>query len=120
MLAESFGPGFNGPLAVTVDNHDRQAARTATVTLSRRIGKLPDVAAVAPATFNEAGDTAILTVVPESGPSADATKNLVGAIRALAATTETGTGTRVMVTGATALNIDMSDKFRRRHGDLPG
>ncbi|MFE7757213.1 MMPL family transporter [Streptomyces sp. NPDC057429] len=111
MLAESFGPGFNGPLTVTVDDSDPQAAHDAADTLARDVGELPDVAAVTPATFNEAGDTAILTVVPKSGPSTDATKDLVAAIRTLAADTEAGTGTRAMVTSTAALNIDMSDKF---------
>ncbi|MDT0424442.1 MMPL family transporter [Streptomyces evansiae] len=111
MLAESFGPGFNGPLTVTVDDSEPRAAHDAADSLAEDIGKLPDVAAVTPATFNEAGDTAVLTVVPKSGPSSDATKDLVTAIRTLAAGTEADTGTRSMVTGATALNIDMSDKF---------
>ncbi|WEH27992.1 MMPL family transporter [Streptomyces sp. AM 3-1-1] len=111
MLAESFGPGFNGPLTVTVDDSEPRAAHDAADSLAEDIGKLPDVAAVTPATFNEAGDTAVLTVVPKSGPSSDATKDLVTAIRTLAAGTEADNGTRSMVTGATALNIDMSDKF---------
>lgn len=111
MLAESFGPGFNGPLTVTVDDRDPQAAHDTADTLAQDIGKLPDVTAVTPAAFNEAGDTAVLTVVPGSGPSSDATKDLVAAIRTLAADTEADTGTRSMVTGTAALNIDMSDKF---------
>ncbi|MDP9615095.1 MULTISPECIES: MMPL family transporter [Streptomyces] len=111
MLTESFGPGFNGPLTVTVDDSDPQAAHDAADSLTQDIGKLPDVAAVTSATFNEAGDTAVLTVVPKSGPSSDATKDLVAAIRKLTAGTEADTGTRAMVTGTTALNIDMSGKF---------
>ncbi|MEU9949529.1 MMPL family transporter [Streptomyces sp. NPDC047939] len=111
MLAESFGPGFNGPLTVTVDSKSPETARSGATDLGKAITDLPDVAAVTPAVFNEAGDTAIITVIPKSGPITDATKDLVGDIRSLAAETESAGGVRSMVTGTTALNIDISDKF---------
>ncbi|MFE6774967.1 MMPL family transporter [Streptomyces sp. NPDC057702] len=111
MLSESFGPGFNGPLTVTVDNRDPGAAREGAARMGAALTKLPDVATVAPAVFNEAGDTAVITVVPTSAPSSDATKDLVGDIRATAKDVERDAGARSMVTGTTALNIDTSDKF---------
>ena len=46
---------------------------------------LPDVTAVTPAVFNQAGDTAILPVIPASGPSSTETKDLVEAIRSTTA-----------------------------------
>ncbi|MFD4856874.1 MMPL family transporter [Streptomyces atratus] len=111
MLAESFGPGFNGPLTVTVDDEAPGTARSTAADMGKAIADLPDVATVAPAVFNQAGDTAIINVIPESGPSSDSTKNLVADIRSLAADTESASGARAMVTGTTALNIDISDKF---------
>jgi RND superfamily putative drug exporter len=62
---------------------------------------------VTPPTFNPAGNTALLTVIPASGPSTTATSELVQAIRAMP---ENG-GAEVSVTGATAVNIDFSDKL---------
>ena len=62
---------------------------------------------VTPPTFNPAGSTALLTVIPASGPSTTETNELVQAIRALP---ESG-GAEVSVTGATAVNIDFSDKL---------
>ncbi|MFJ1897635.1 MMPL family transporter [Streptomyces sp. NPDC088115] len=111
ILADSFGPGFNGPLTLTVDDRDPDTARSTAAGMSKAVAGLPDVASVSPAAFNKAGDTAIITVVPKSGPSSDATKELVGDIRSLAADTESSTGARSMVTGSTALNIDISAKF---------
>ncbi|MFJ5847038.1 MMPL family transporter [Streptomyces sp. NPDC092903] len=111
ILADSFGPGFNGPLTLTVDDRDPDTARSTAAGMSKAVAGLPDVASVSPAAFNKAGDTAIITVVPKSGPSSDATKELVGDIRSLAADTESSTGARSMVTGSTALNIDVSAKF---------
>ncbi|WP_327710589.1 MMPL family transporter [Streptomyces sp. NBC_00464] len=111
ILADSFGPGFNGPLTLTVDDRSPDTARSTAAGMSKAVADLPDVASVSPAAFNEAGDTAIITVIPKSGPSSDATKELVGDIRSLAADTESSSGARSMVTGSTALNIDISDKF---------
>ncbi|MCN9244694.1 MMPL family transporter [Streptomyces sp. RY43-2] len=111
MLSASFGAGFNGPLTVVVTDEDAATARKAAAELRATIGTFDDVAVVAPAVFNPAGDTAILSVIPRSAPSSDATKDLVGDIRALAAETHRTTGVQGMVTGTTALNIDVSDKF---------
>ncbi|MGY3677589.1 putative membrane protein YdfJ with MMPL/SSD domain [Streptomyces sp. TE33382] len=84
MLSQSFGPGFNAPLTVTVDDRRATVTRTGAEELSKALAGLPDVAAVTPAIFNEAGDTAIITVIPTSAPGDDATKGLVDGIRSLA------------------------------------
>ncbi|WUR84298.1 MMPL family transporter [Streptomyces phaeochromogenes] len=111
MLSQSFGAGFNGPLSVIVTAQEPAIAREAAADLQSAIGKLDDVASAVPPVFNPQGDTAIITVVPKSAPSSDATKNLVHGIRDLASDTGRTTGAQGMVTGTTALNIDISDKF---------
>ncbi|MFH9072530.1 MMPL family transporter [Streptomyces alboflavus] len=113
MLSQSFGPGFNGPLTVTVDNEDPAVARTGAAEMGKSLKGLRDVAAVNPALFNKAGDTAVITVVPKSAPGSDATKELVGDIRSLADRMGADSGARALVTGTTALNIDVSDKFSK-------
>jgi RND superfamily putative drug exporter len=72
---------------------------------------LPDVAAVAPARINAAGDTAVINVVPKSAPSSQQTHDLVNAIRSTAPGVQAQTGAEVMVTGTTAVNIDVSSKL---------
>lgn len=62
---------------------------------------------VTPPTFSPAGDTALLTVIPSSGPSTTQTKDLVQAIRSA----PEADGAEVSVTGGTAFNIDISDKL---------
>ncbi|MFF2325100.1 MULTISPECIES: MMPL family transporter [unclassified Streptomyces] len=111
MLSQSFGPGFNGPLTVTVDDQDPAVARSGAEGMGTSLAGLPDVAAVTPAVFNQSGDTAIITVIPKSAPGSDATKKLVADIRVLAGDLRSDTGARSLVTGTTALNIDISDKF---------
>ncbi|MER7757563.1 MMPL family transporter [Kitasatospora sp. NPDC097643] len=111
LLSEGFGPGFNGPLTVLVDAKGSADPKAAAGEVARTVGALPGVVAVAPPMFNKAGDTALLTAVPATGPSAAETKNLVHAIRGHAAGLKTATGATVLVSGATAMNIDVSQKL---------
>ncbi|WP_037649142.1 MMPL family transporter [Streptomyces flavidovirens] len=105
MLSESFGAGFNGPLMITVEGQDAAAAAKR---VGERLAERDGVAAVTPATPNEAGDTAILSVVPTTGPTDDGTEDLVRSIRALADGFRADTGAEVLVTGQTAMFIDFS------------
>ncbi|MGR4883360.1 MMPL family transporter [Streptomyces sp. LARHCF249] len=99
MLSDGFGPGFNGPLMVVVDGDKALADRTVD-----RIKGLEGVAAVMPPMPNEAGDASMITVIPKDRPSSTQTEDLVHTIR-------DGSGDDVMVTGATAMNIDFSQKM---------
>ena len=107
LLSAGFGAGFNGPLMVVVDTSHAADAKTAAQQVADTVKGLPDVVEVSPPTFNQAGDTALLQVIPSSGPNDQATTDLVTAIRAQSY----GAGTDVAVTGQTAVNIDMSDKL---------
>ncbi len=108
LLSEGFGPGFNGPLMVVVDAGASADPRTAAAATATAVRGLPDVTMVTPPTFNPAGDTALLTVIPASGPGTTQTSDLVQAIRAL----PENDNTEVAVTGATGISIDFSDKLR--------
>ncbi|MEU5883762.1 MMPL family transporter [Spirillospora sp. NPDC047279] len=112
MLAEGFGPGFNGPLMVVVDaGEGGGGAQAAAQRFAGQAQRLPDVAAVTPPVVNQAGDTAMLTVVPKSGPSTKATEDLVSELRGQSAGLHAATGSDVKVTGQTAMNIDISAKM---------
>ncbi|MGI5428706.1 MMPL family transporter [Streptomyces sp. CA-179760] len=106
MLSESFGAGFNGPLTITVEGPDAKAAAD---TVGKRLAGQDGVATVTPATPNEAGDTAILNVVPATGPTDAATEDLVRRLRSLADGLRSDTGAEVLVTGQTAMFIDFSE-----------
>ncbi|RSM56991.1 hypothetical protein DMH03_27380 [Amycolatopsis sp. WAC 01376] len=110
-VARSFGEGANGPLVIVVDlagSTDRQAALQQAAT---DIGGLPERPIVTPPKVNRAGDLALLTVIPKSGPSSTATEDLVSDIRGLNAKLGTATGASLAVTGQTAANIDVSEKL---------
>ncbi|KOU22275.1 MMPL family transporter [Streptomyces sp. WM6368] len=105
MLSESFGAGFNGPLMVTVQAKD---AANAAATVGKELGKVEGVAAVTPATPNDKGDTAVLTLIPKTGPAEHETEELVGEIRGITGGLGAANGAEILVTGQTALFIDFS------------
>lgn len=111
LLSEGFGPGFNGPLMVVGDAKDSADPKASATEVADRIKGLDDVVTVTPATFNKAGDTFTITVIPDSKPSSTQTEDLVHAIRDAGADVKAGTDTDVLVTGTTAMNIDFSQKL---------
>lgn len=114
LVSDGFGPGFNGPLMLVVDArdvHKGQSAKSAAAQVATKVKALDDVAVLTPPVFNKAGDTARLTVVPKSKPSSAATEDLVHDIRSKTAGIATDTGARTLVTGATAMNVDVSQKL---------
>ncbi|UUU33300.1 MMPL family transporter [Streptomyces sp. CA-210063] len=111
LLSEGFGPGFNGPLMVAVDAKDSASPQEAATAVTDEIKGLKDVVTVTPATFNKAGDTAMITVIPKSEPASTQTEDLVHAIRDAGVGVTADTDAKVLVTGATAMNIDFSQKL---------
>lgn len=110
ILSDTFGPGFNGPLmiVVTTDGDDVMPGVDAATMVTNG---LADVAEIGPPFANEAGTTVVFQVVPDSGPSAQATKDLVADIRDKAAAAAEEAGAKLYVTGPTAINIDMTAKL---------
>jgi RND superfamily putative drug exporter len=108
LLSAGFGPGFNGPLAVVVDS---EAVARPAQTVATELSRFDDVASVGKPEIAPDGNTAIISVVPESGPSTQETKDLVDAVRDRASELEKSSGANIMVTGQTAVNIDVADKL---------
>ncbi|WP_329378960.1 MMPL family transporter [Streptomyces sp. NBC_01351] len=80
LLAEGFGPGTNGPLTV-VARLDGAGDRLAVEHLAEALGQTKGVASAGPAVFNRSGDTAVVTVIPDSAPQSRATSELVDRLR---------------------------------------
>ncbi|MFI1355170.1 MMPL family transporter [Streptomyces sp. NPDC020898] len=109
-LADGFGPGFNGPLAIVVDAKGASDPKAAVAAIEKKIAATDGVVSVSPAQFNTAGDTAIFSAVPATSPTDEKTKTLVKTIRSERPATEGSTGAEFEVTGTTALNIDVAEK----------
>ncbi|GAA2597869.1 MMPL family transporter [Streptomyces roseoviolaceus] len=111
LLSEGFGPGFNGPLMVVVDAKDSDDPKAAFTEVGDEIKGLEDVVTATPPAPNKAGDTATITVIPGSQPSSVTTENLVHGIRDAGTDIKADTDANVLVTGSTAMNIDVSEKL---------
>ena len=112
-VAEGFGAGANGPLLLVADLAGGDAA--VIDELAGRLATTPGVAAVTPPVLNPAGDAALLTVVPTTGPQAAETEDLVRALRddVIPASID-GTGAEVHVGGVTATSIDSTSNIASR------
>ncbi|MEV7287614.1 MMPL family transporter [Streptomyces sp. NPDC093252] len=109
LLADGFGPGVNGPLTLVTEVHGA-ADKLALDNLDATLRATDGVAAATPVVFNAGGDTAYLTVVPESAPQSGATSDLVDRLRAdVLPRAETGTTLDVQVGGVTAGYDDFAD-----------
>ncbi|TCL82271.1 RND superfamily putative drug exporter [Rathayibacter sp. PhB179] len=109
LLAENFGPGYNGPLIVTGTIIGSTDPLGLMADLKTEIEGLDGVASVPLATPNETADTGIIQVIPEGGPDSEATKALVAEIRDKHDYFEETYGVDLAVTGQTAVGIDISD-----------
>ncbi|MEU6448204.1 MMPL family transporter [Streptomyces sp. NPDC046979] len=111
LLSDGFGPGFNGPLVVVVDAKGSDSPKDAFTQVSDEIKGLDGVVAVTPPAPNKGGDTATISVIPDSKPSSVQTEDLVHAIRDAGGDIKADTGAETLVTGSTAMNIDVSEKL---------
>ncbi|WP_069758347.1 MMPL family transporter [Streptomyces sp. LUP47B] len=109
LLSEGFGPGFNGPLTVVVDMKASEDTRATTDLVAKTVGGVDGVASVGDPVLSRTEDTAVLTAVPRTAPNSGETKDLVHAIRDAVPGVEADTGATVLVTGTTAMNIDISE-----------
>ena len=114
LLADGFGPGANGPLLLVTELPAGTGANDL-APVTDAVRQVPGVASVADPVVNPAGDTAIVTVVPTTGPQAPATEDLVTTLRdaTLPAATQ-GSGLDVHVGGVTATSIDSTDNISKR------
>jgi RND superfamily putative drug exporter len=109
MLADGFGPGVNGPLTLVAelegpDDH------VALDRLREDLQATDGVASAGPVAYNSSGDTAVLTVVPESAPQSKTTSELVDRLRSeVLPVAENGTSLQVHVGGVTAGYDDFAE-----------
>ncbi len=112
LLAEGFGPGFNGPIPIVVDvNGDDQAPQR----IHDGIQGLAGVASVAEPQFNEAKTVALVFVTPDSAPQDEATGDLVHRLRDDVVPTAVGGSAAVAyVSGLNAAFVDIADRIFER------
>jgi RND superfamily putative drug exporter len=112
LLAEGFGPGFNGPIPIVVDvNDDPQAPQR----VYDGVRGLEGVASVDKPQFNDPKSVAIVFVKPTSAPQDEATADLVHRLRDDVVPAATAGGDSVAyVSGLTAAFDDIADRIMER------
>jgi RND superfamily putative drug exporter len=108
LITAGFGPGFNGRLALVVSADSPERTTAAAQRVTQVLQGTPDLLAVTPPNLSRDGRTALLAVIPTTGPTAAATETLVHEIRERVATVPDA---EVALTGHTALGIDVSEKL---------
>ena len=112
LLAEGFGPGFNGPIPIVVDlNGDDEAPQR----IHDGIQGLPGVASVAEPQLNDEKTVGIVFVTPESAPQDEATDTLVDRLRDdVVPAATSGGAAAAYVSGQTAAFKDIGDRIMER------
>lgn len=108
LTGEHFGEGFNGPLLLTGSIITSTDPLGLMSDLADEVRKVPGVADVPLSTPNQGADTGIIQVIPDEGPHAVSTGELVQALRDRHDEWQDAYGVSLAVTGFTAVGIDVS------------
>lgn len=111
----AFGPGWTGPLLVTVDYGQDGRAPQQAMALRNTVAQTDGVQNVLPPRPDAQGRTAVLTVIPAGAPDSAATENLVHTLRS-DVLPDTAPGAEAHIGGATATSIDLADRLGARMG----
>ncbi len=114
LIADGFGPGFNGPLLVTATLDDPSAFAQAEQ-LQAAVAATPGVAAASPAIPNDPAnpEAVLFQVIPTTSPQDEATSDLVRTLRDDVIPTADD-GLDVSLTGAVPTNIDFTSYLANR------
>ncbi|MYW01887.1 MMPL family transporter [Streptomyces sp. SID3343] len=108
MLADGFGPGFNGPLVLAAQTPD-DTSRRALSDLVDRLGATDGVAAVTAPPAVPGTTFSVVSVVPNSSPQSARTGDLIDHVRDdIVPAAEDGSRLRVYVGGTTASSNDFA------------
>lgn len=112
IISDSFGPGYNGPLLLTVDITSSNALLDNLSELRDELRVVPGVDFVSDGFPSPTLDTVIYQVVPTTAPDSEETKDLVNLLRELAPQWNEEYEVTIQVTGITAIGIDISQRIQ--------
>lgn len=111
LIDEHFGPGFNGPLVMTSEIVTSDDPLGDVEKIEKEIEDVEGVDQVILATPNRDATTALFQIIPTTSSEDPATLDTVDRLRDLSADIEDEDGFETAVTGATAIQIDVSDQL---------
>lgn len=111
LIDDHFGPGFNGPLVMTSEIVTSDDPLDDVDKIKSEIEDVEGVDQVIMATPNRDATTALFQIIPTTASDDPATLDTVDRLRDLSTDVEDEFGFDTAVTGATAIQIDVSDQL---------
>lgn len=113
LMSDNFGPGREAPMLIVTDARDIAPAERGKAfnQVAKWAGGQDDVVSATVAGTNSEGTGATIVVIPESGPDATATEDLLTSLRDGQDGIEEQTGTTTGVTGLTPITVDVSERL---------
>jgi RND superfamily putative drug exporter len=115
LLADGFGPGFNGPIQVSVEVDGSADDKAALRDIEAALADDPGIASVSEPALSPSGDLAVIVATPTTSPQDAETTQLVNRLRSdVLPAAAHGHDVEPMVTGGTAFGVDISDRLQSR------
>ncbi|AQM41178.1 MMPL family transporter [Staphylococcus cohnii] len=115
IVSDKFGEGYNGQIAMLVNvkdqNDNPEALQKDLQSLSKDIKDMDNVKMVAPPQLSKNKDYALVAVIPDKGPNAKSTNDLVHDLRDYNDDARDKYNFKTEVSGQSVINIDMSQKL---------
>lgn len=111
LLTEAYGPGYHGPLVILAKTDGSKESAASVTKTMEQLKNLPNIGTVNPPVPGPSGKLFLISVIPVTGPQDSATIDLVNSIRDRAPAIAEQNHVEIMVTGSTAVNIDITDKL---------
>ncbi|WP_342601890.1 MMPL family transporter [Peribacillus sp. FSL E2-0159] len=111
LLSEAYGPGYHSSLVILAktDKNSGDIQQKINEVIDE-LGELSNVDSVSPPIPNKSGNIYMISITPKTGPNDIKTNDLVHSIRELSDKLTNKDQLDLLVTGSTAVNIDISEK----------
>ncbi|WP_445667791.1 MMPL family transporter [Paenibacillus sp. FSL H8-0122] len=111
LLSEGYGEGFHSPLIVLAVAEGEGDFMTNVSSGLKELETIPNIGTVSPAIPGPSGKAALINIIPATGPHDTETTKLVEAIRNQAPDILEKNHVEFMVTGSTAVNLEISQNL---------
>ncbi|WP_440857141.1 MMPL family transporter [Staphylococcus shinii] len=115
IISDKFGEGFNGQIAMLVNvkdqKDDAKSLQNDLSKLSKDINDMKNVDMATPPQLSKNKDYAIVSIIPEKGPNAKSTNDLVEDLRDYNDDAKNKYNFHTEIAGQSVVNIDMSQKL---------
>ncbi|MFI3377595.1 MMPL family transporter [Mammaliicoccus sciuri] len=115
IISDKFGEGYNGQIAMLVNVKDKkdnpQILQKDLQSMQDDIKDIKNVDSVLPPQMNDNNDYALVIIIPEKGPNAESTNDLVHDLRDYNDTAKGDYEFKTEVSSQSVINIDMTDKI---------